>query len=79
MVHVFTKINIKQVLKRFVNEGIKATKLEMQQMNDKVVFRPIKGEQLTRIQNHGALRVLTVLKQKRCRKIKDRAVANGKK
>ena len=79
MVHVFTKINIKQVLKRFVNEGIKATKLEMQQMNDKVVFHPIKVKQLTTIQKHRALQVLMFLKHKRCGKIKVRAIADRRK
>ena len=76
MVHIFIQLNIKQGLKRFVNVLIKATKSEMQKMNDKVVFHPIKGEQLTRIQNHGALEVLMFLKQKRCENIKDRAVAD---
>ena len=51
----------------------------MQQIYDKVVFHPIKGEQLTRSQKHGALRVLMFLKQKRCGKIKCRAVTDGRK
>ena len=49
----------------------------MQQMHDKVVFHPIKGEELTRIQKHGALQVLIFLNKKRCRKIKGRAVEDG--
>ena len=61
MVHIFAQLNQKQGLKRFENEGITATKSEMQQMHDKVVFCPIKGEQLTKIQKHGALRALIVL------------------
>ena len=41
-VHVFTQLNLKQGLKRFGTEGIKATKSEMQQMHDKLVFHTIK-------------------------------------
>ena len=50
MVHVFTKLNLKQVLNRFRKSGMKATKSEMMQMHDKVVFHPIKGEQSTKKQ-----------------------------
>ena len=46
-------------------------------MHDRVVFYHIKGEQLTRIQNHGALQALMFLKQKRCGKIKGRTAADG--
>ena len=70
MVHVLTQLNLKQGLQRFENEGIKATKSEMQQIHDKVVFHLIKGKQLNRIQKHGVLGVLIFLKQKRCWKIK---------
>ena len=62
MVHIFTQLNLKQGLKRFGNEGIKATNSEMQKMHNKVVFHPIKGKQLIRIQKHGALRVLMFFK-----------------
>ena len=63
MVHVFTQLNLKQGLKIFGNKGMKATKSEMQQMHDKVVFHPIKGEQLTNKQKNGALQVLIFLKK----------------
>ena len=55
MVHVFTQLNLNQGLKIFGNKGMKATKSEMQQMHDKVVFRLIKGEQLTKKQKNGVL------------------------
>ena len=58
IVHVFTQLNLNQVLKIFANEEMKATKSETQQVHDKVVFRPIKGEQLTKKQKNGALWVL---------------------
>ena len=48
-------------------------------MHDKVVFHPIKSEQLTRIQKHRALRVLMFLKQKRYGKIKGCVIADGRK
>ena len=73
MVHIFTQLNLKQGLKKFGNEGIKATKSEMKQMHDNVVLHPI------RIQKNGALRELIFLKQKRCRKIKVPAVADRRK
>ena len=64
MVHVFTQLNLKQGLKIFGNEGIKATKAEMKKIHDKVVFHPIKGKQLTKKQKNEALWVLMFLKQK---------------
>ena len=79
MVHLFTQLNLKQGLKIFENERIKATKSEMQQMHDKVVFHLIKGEQLTMRQKHEPLQVLMFLKQKLCGKIKGRGVADGRK
>ena len=51
MVHVFTQMNLNQGLKIFGNAGMKATKSEIQQMHDKVLLHPIKGEQLTNKQN----------------------------
>ena len=78
MVHIFTQLNLKQVLKRFGKTGMKATKSEMQQMHNKVVFHPIKGDQITKKKN-GALQVLMFLKQKRCGKIKGRVIAEGRK
>ena len=58
---------------------MKAAKSEMQQMHDKVVFHPIKGEQLTRKQKNVALQVIMFLEQKRYGKIKGRAVVDGRK
>ena len=52
MVQVFIELNLNQVLKIFVSERIKANKSEMQQVHDKVVFHPIKGEQLAKKQKH---------------------------
>ena len=43
MVHVFTHLNLKQGLNRLGEAGMKATKSEMHQMLDKVIFHPIKG------------------------------------
>ena len=58
MVHIFKQLNLKQGMKIFGSKGMKATKSEIQQMNGKVMFHPIKGEQLTKKQKKGALRVL---------------------
>ena len=77
MVHIFTQLNLNQGLRIFGGKGMKATKSEIQQIYDKVVFHPIKGEQLTKKQKHGALKVLIFLKQKRYGKIKFCAVADG--
>ena len=62
MVQVFTHLNLKQVLKRFRNAVMKATKSEVQQIHDKAVFHPIKGENLQR-KKTGSLQVLMFLKQ----------------
>ena len=51
----------------------------MHQIHDKVLFHSIKGKQLTRSQKHGALQVVMFLKQKRCGKMKVRAVADRRK
>ena len=77
MVHVFTQLNLNQGFKRFGNAKNNATKSEMQQMHNTVVFHLIKGGQLTKKQKNGALQVLIFLNQKRCRKIKGRAVEDG--
>ena len=77
MVHVFTQLTLKEGLKRFGNEVIKATKSEMQQMHDKVVFHMIEGKRLTKSHKWGALRVIMFLKQKLYGNIKCRAVADG--
>ena len=58
---------------------MKATKSEMQKMHDTVMFRPIKGEQLTKKHKNGALQVIIFLKLERCGKIKVRAVKYGQK
>ena len=49
----------------------------MQQMNDNVVFHPMKGEQLTRNQKQRTLWVIVFLKHKWYIEIKGRAVADG--
>ena len=64
MVHVFTQLNLKQGLKKFGKAVVRATKSEMQKIQYKVVLHPIRGEQLTRKQKNGALKVLFFLKQK---------------
>ena len=51
----------------------------MKLMHDKVVFHHIKGKNITKIQKREVLRVLMFLKQKRCGKIKGRAIADGQK
>ena len=79
MVHVFTQLNLKQGLKRFGKSGMKSTKSELQQMNNKVLFHSINGEQLTRKQKNVALQVIMFLEQKRYGKIKGRAVVDGRK
>ena len=43
---------------------MRATKLEMHQMGDRVVFHPIKGGGLTSKQKNGALRVIMFFKKK---------------
>ena len=48
-------------------------------MNDKVVFHPLKGKQITKSQKMGTPQVLMLLKHKRCREIKGRAVADRRK
>ena len=76
MVHVFAQLNLKQGLKRFGSKRMKVTKSEIHKIYDKVVFHPIKGKQITKKKKHEALRVIMFLKQKRCGKIKGRAVAD---
>ena len=70
MVHVFTQLELKQGLRIFGNEGMKATNSEMQQIHNKVVFRLIKGKQLIKKQKNRALQVLMFFKTKTMRKNK---------
>ena len=58
MVHVIKQMNLKQGLKIFGSKGMKAAKSKIQKIHDNVMFHPIKGEQFTKKQKNGALRVL---------------------
>ena len=74
MIQTYT---LKQGLKRFGAKGKRAAYKEVKQLHDRVVFRPIKVEELTRLEKIRAIESLIFLAEKRNGDIKARTCANG--
>lgn len=76
----YAQTSFKKGLKRH-GVGVEATVKEYAQLGekDKRVFIPMKISELTREQKRKSLRILSLIKDKRCRKIKGRVVADGRK
>jgi hypothetical protein len=64
-------------LKRFGELGRKAAHKEMQQLNDRVVFKPIRVKDMTILERKRAMESLIFLTEKRDGTIKARTCANG--
>jgi hypothetical protein len=73
------QMNMKQGLKVFGEEGIKAVRQEMQQLHDRKVMKVTKSMDLTPKQRQEALGYLMYLKRKRSGKVKGRGCADGRK
>jgi hypothetical protein len=76
---IFTQYNLKQGIKKFGDGGKAAVLVELQQLYDRKVIRPVDKYDLTPEEQKGALRYLMFLKEKRCGTIKGRGCADGRK
>ena len=74
-----TQLNLKQGLKAFGEEGVKAVQSELKQLHDLEAVEPVHRNQLTKEQRKASLRYLMYLKQKRCGRIKGHGCADGRK
>ena len=75
----YEQVSVEEGLRRFGNKAVEAVLSEYSQLNDKQVFRTRLAKELTAKQKSEALNLITMIKQKRCGKIKGRACADGRK
>ena len=73
------QMSAKKGLKLFGKKGAQSVVTEMHQIHYHNVIKPTMANSLTRAEKRVALRYLMFLKQKRCRKIKARGCADGRK
>jgi len=72
------QISMKEGIKRFGEQAIEAVLKEYGQLDSKEVFDPVDATKLTYEEKAKALDLLTMVKKKRCGKVKGRACVNGK-
>ena len=75
----YTQMSAKKGIKMFGNSALKALMEEYRQLDKLEVLKPLDIKQLTKYQKIGTLNAIDLIKQKRCGKIKGRAVADGRK
>jgi hypothetical protein len=75
---ILTQYNLKQGIKKFGDNGKAAVLVELQQLHDRHVMKPVGKYDLTAGERKGALRYLMFLKEKRCGMIKGRGCADGR-
>jgi len=75
----YEQMSMKKGIKKFGEDAIQAVLAEYAQLDNKEVFEGIDPDTLTLEQKKEALELITLIKLKRCGKVKGRACANGKK
>jgi hypothetical protein len=75
---IMTQMSAKEGIKKHGQVAIDALFEEFAQLHDLRVFLPQDVTELTRDEKRGALRTISVIKEKRCGKIKGRTVADGR-
>ena len=73
------QVSVEEGIRRFGDKAIEAVLSEYAQLNDKNVFKSRFANELSSKQKTDALNLITIVKEKRCGKIKGRAVADGRK
>ena len=73
------QVSVEEGIRRYGNKAVEAVLSEYSQLNDKSVFRSRMASELTVRQKKDALNLITMVKEKRCGKIKGRACADGRK
>ena len=75
----YAQVSVKEGIKRFGESATNAVLAEFGQLHDQHIFDPQYVRNLTDSQKKGALNLITLVKEKRCGKIKGRACADGRK
>ena len=75
----YARLSVRQGIQRFGESAINAVLSEFGQLNDRNIFDPKYANELTPKQHRDALNLITLVKEKRCRKIKGRACADVRK
>ncbi|KAI2499682.1 Reverse transcriptase (RNA-dependent DNA polymerase) [Fragilaria crotonensis] len=76
--YTLAQMSAKAGIRRFGKAAEAALMKEFAQMEDLTVYEPIHAIKLTKEQRKAALRVLSLIQQKRCGTIKSRTVADGR-
>ena len=76
---VMTQMSAQRGIKKFGQRAVDAVIKEYVQLDDKRVLSPEDATKLTTEQKQKALDAITLLKEKRCGRMKGRVVGNGKK
>ena len=74
----FNQMGAKAGVKMYGDRAVNAIVSEYKQLDDKMAFKPRAVAQLTKMERERALRSITLIKEKRCGKIKGRTVADGR-
>ena len=77
--YAFTQMSAREGLRRFGVKAAEALISEWKQLDEKKVFHGVKFEDTNYEQRSKALRLVQLIKQKRCGKIKGRTCADGRK
>jgi hypothetical protein len=75
---IFSQMSAKAGVKKFGDRAKEAIVQEWKQLDDKAAFKPRSFESLAPIERKKALRSITLIKEKRCGRIKGRTVADGR-
>jgi len=75
----YEQMSMKKGIKKFGEDAIQAVLAEYAQLDNKEVFEGVDPDSLSFEQKKEALELITLIKLKRCGKVKGRACANGKK
>lgn len=75
---IFNQMSAKKGIKLHGEKAITAIVQEFKQLDDKTAFKPREMMGLTEEQREQALRSITLIKEKRCGRIKGRTVADGR-
>ena len=77
--YAFTQMSAREGLRRFGTKAAEALIAEWKQLDEKKVFHGVKFEDTNHEQRSKALRLVQLIKEKRCGKIKGRTCADGRK
>jgi hypothetical protein len=75
---IMTQMTAKAGIKKHGQVAVDALFQELLQLNGKTVFDGNHRSKLTKVERQAALRAISVIKEKRCGKIKGRTVADGR-